>query len=114
MSSTRATTAVRTDIFDDVCEAIARRRGGSDVYLKATHVLRRDVGGCSLVGIEVGAERAVYHWTVGQEFASAAAFDESGVDGTNAEVLVRGRDAVPALAQLEYEWVHPEYRELID
>lgn len=114
MSSTRATTAIaRNEIFDEICEAITRQRGGTEVYLKAAHVLRRDVGGCSLVGLEVGAGRAIYHWTAGQEFASAAVFDETGVDGTNAELLVRGESAVPTLAELEYEWVHPDYRELV-
>lgn len=99
----------RTDLFDQLCRAIARERGGADAYLAAAHVLRRSNGAYSLVGIERGGERAVYHYE--GVFASAIPFDESGVRQDEAETLARNERVREGLERVDYAWVHPDYRE---
>lgn len=107
MSSVARTGA--TDVFDQLCAAIARERGGSDVYLQAAHVLRRANGAYSLVGLEAGGERVVYHYE--GVFASAIPFDAEGVRQAEAETLARSEDVRASLSTVEYAWVHPAYRD---
>lgn len=111
MASSVAPTG-RTECFDQLCEAIARERGGADVYLQAANVLRRNNGAYSLVGLEVGGERVIYHYE--GVFASAIPFDESGVHQDEAETLARNEDVREGLDRVEYAWVHPEYRDLLE
>jgi hypothetical protein len=99
----------RTECFDQLCEAIAREQGGEDVYLKAAHVMRRNNGAYSLVGLEASGERVVYHYE--GVFASAIPFDEKGVRREAAETLARNEDVREGLEQVEYAWVHPAYRD---
>ena len=103
--------AGRTERFDELCEAIARERGGADVYLQAANVLRRENGAYSLVGLEAGGERVVYHYE--GVFASAIPFDEEGVRQREAETLARNENVRESLADVEYAWVHPSYRDLV-
>ncbi|WP_137286258.1 hypothetical protein [Halorussus salinisoli] len=106
-----ATPAGDTDLFDRLCEAIARERGGVDVYVKAAHLLRRNNGAYSLVGLEDGGERVVYHYE--GVFASVMPFDAEGVRQDEAETLARNYDVREGLETVEYAWVHPEYRDLL-
>lgn len=101
----------RTECFDELCEAIARERGGEDVYLTAAHAMRRNNGAYSLVGLETGGERVIYHYE--GVFASAIPFDAEGVRREEAETLARNEDVREGLAQVEYAWVHPAYRDLL-
>lgn len=101
----------RTECFDQLCEAIARERGGGKVYMEAAHVLRRNNGAYSLVGLEAGGERVVYHYE--GVFVSAIPFDEEGVHRKEAETLARGEDVRQALEDVEYAWMHPKYRGLL-
>ncbi|MFC7078833.1 hypothetical protein [Halorussus caseinilyticus] len=104
--------AANTEIFDRLCAAIAREQGGADVYLKAAHLIRRNNGAYSLVGLEEGGERAVYHYE--GVFASVMPFDEDGVRQHEAETLARNEDVREGLTAVEYAWVHPAYRDLLD
>jgi imidazolonepropionase-like amidohydrolase len=111
MASSIAPTG-NTEPFDQLCEAIARERGGADVYLKAAHVARRSNGAYSLVGLEEGGERVVYHYE--GVFASAMPFDAEGVHREAAVTLARNEDVREGLEALRYSWVHPEYRDELD
>lgn len=102
----------RTECFDQLCEAIARERGGANAYLEAAHVLRRNNGAYSLVGLEAGGERVVYHYE--GVFVSAIPFDENGVRQADAETLARNENVREGLEQVEYAWVHPAYRDLLE
>lgn len=106
-----AAPAGNTELFDRLCEAIAREQGGADVYMKAAHLLRRDNGAYALVGLESGGERAVYHYE--GVFASALPFDADGVRQEEAETLARNEDVREALRAVSYAWVHPGYRDLL-
>jgi len=97
-----------TEVFDQLCEAIAREQGGADVYLKAAHVVRRSNGAYALAGLEAGGERVVYHYE--GVFVSAMPFDEEGVRRDEAETLARNEDVREGLHEVEYSCVHPEYR----
>jgi hypothetical protein len=110
MASPAATTG-RTELFDDLCEAIARERGGTDVYLQAANVLRRANGAYALVGLEAGGERVVYHYE--GVFASAIPFDADGVRQAEAETLARNENVREGLTAVEYAWLHPAYRDLL-
>jgi len=110
MSSTVAPTG-RTELFDQLCEAIARERGGADVYLMAANVLRRSNGAYSLVGLEAGGDRVVYHYE--GVFVSAIPFDAEAVRQAEAETLARGENVADGLTEVEYGWVHPAYRDLL-
>lgn len=101
-----------TPVFDQLCAAIARERGGADAYLIAPALLRRANGAYSLVGLEAGGERAIYHYEA--TFTSAIPFDESGVRQSEAETLARGDNAAEGLSAVEYAWVHPDYRDRLD
>ncbi|WP_135825206.1 hypothetical protein [Halorussus ruber] len=101
-----------TEVFDQLCEAIAREQGGADVYLKAAHVVRRSNGAYALAGLEAGGERVVYHYE--GVFVSAMPFDEEGVRRDEAETLARNEDVREGLHEVEYSWVHPEYRGELD
>ena len=111
MASSVAPTGT-TDIFDQLCEAIAREQGGADVYLKAAHVVRRSNGAYSLVGLEEGGERVVYHYE--GVFASVMPFDVAGVRRDEAETLARNEDVREGLDDVTYSWVHPDYRDQLD
>jgi hypothetical protein len=84
----------------------------ADVYLKVAHVVRRSTGAYSLVGLEAGGERVIYHYE--GVFASAMPFDEEGVHREAAETLARNEDVRGGLHETEYAWVHPEYRDELD
>ncbi|WP_135830263.1 hypothetical protein [Halorussus halobius] len=101
----------RTEVFDQLCAAIARERGGADVYLMAASALRRANGAYSLVGLESGGDRVVYHYE--GVFVSAIPFDAEGVRQAEAETLARNADAREGLSDVEYAWVHPDYRDLL-
>ena len=101
----------RTEVFDQFCAAIARERGGADVYLMAANVLRRANGAYSLVGLEAGGDRAVYHYE--GAFVSAIPFDVEGVRRAEAETLARTENVREGLTDVEYAWLHPEYRDLL-
>ncbi|WP_128478819.1 hypothetical protein [Halorussus pelagicus] len=107
-----AAPAGTTELFDRLCEAIAREQGGADVYLKAAHLLRRNNGAYSLVGLEAGGERAVYHYE--GVFASAIPFDAAGVRRDEAETLARNENVREGLHAVAYSWVRPAYRDLLD
>ena len=111
MASSVAPTG-RTEVFDQLCEAITRERGGADVYLQAANVLRRSNGAYSLVGLEAGGERVVYHYE--GVFVSAIPFDENEVRQAEAETLARNDDVCEGLTEVEYAWVHPTYRDFLD
>jgi imidazolonepropionase-like amidohydrolase len=111
MASSIAPTGT-TERFDQLCEAIAREQGGADASLKAAHVVRRSNGAYSLVGLEAGGERVVYHYE--GVFASAMPFDEEGVHREAAETLARNEDVREGLDRVAYSWVHPEYRGDLD
>jgi hypothetical protein len=100
------------ELFDRLCEAIARERGGADVYVKAAHLLRRNTGAYSLVGLEDGGERAVYHYE--GVFASAIPFDVEGVRQEEAETLARNDNVREGLHAVSYSWVRPAYRDLTE
>ncbi|NEU58258.1 hypothetical protein [Halorussus sp. MSC15.2] len=102
----------RTERFDELCEAIAREQGGTDVYVKAANVLRRANGAYSLVGLEDGGERVVYHYE--GVFASAIPYDAEGVRQHEAETLARNENVREGLTAVEYAWVHPAYRDLLE
>ncbi|UPV76417.1 hypothetical protein M0R89_19850 (plasmid) [Halorussus limi] len=106
-----AAPAGNTELFDRLCAAIARERGGTDVYLKAAHLLRRDNGAYSLVGLEEGGERAVYHYE--GAFTSVMPFDAEGVRQDEAETLARNENVREGLHAVSYSWVRPEYRDLL-
>ena len=103
--------AGRTELFDQLCAAIARERGGADVYLMAANVLRRANGAYALVGLESGGDRVVYHYE--GVFVSAIPFDADGVRQADAETLARNDDVEEGLTEVEYAWVHPAYRDLL-
>jgi len=107
-----AAPAGTTELFDRLCEAIAREEGGGDVYLKAAHLLRRDNGAYSLVGLEAGGERAVYHYE--GVFSSVMPFDAEGVRQDEAETLARNENVREGLHRVSYSWVRPDYRDLLD
>lgn len=107
-----AASAGRTELFDRLCEAVAREAGGGDAYLKAAHLLGRDNGAYSLVGLEAGGERAVYHYD--GVFASAMPFDAEGVRRAEAETLARNENVREGLRSASYSWVRPSYRDLLD
>lgn len=111
MATTRRSTD-RDEVFDQFRDALARERDATDASLQATRILCRNIGASQLVGLEDGGERVVFHWTDDEEFVAAIPFDETGVKGDSAEILARGEDARGALDDVEYAWVHPEYREL--
>lgn len=111
MASSVAPTG-NTELFDQLCEAIAREQGGADAYLKAAHVVRRSNGVYSLVGLEESGERVIYHYE--GVFASAMPFDEEGVHREAAETLARNEDVREGLNEVAYSWVHPEYRDELD
>jgi hypothetical protein len=101
-----------TEVFDQLCEAIAREQGGEDAYLEAAHVVRRSNGAYALAGLEAGGERVVYHYE--GVFVSAMPFDEDGVRRAEAETLARTENVREGLHEVEYSWVHPEYRDQLD
>lgn len=115
--ASRTATTDGDEIFDRFCDALTRERGGTDVYLKAAHVLGRSVGDCSLVGLVEGGDRVAYHWTAGEAFVSVVPFDETGVHVGRGETYESEAEAAPepsvasALADVEFAWLHPEYRE---
>jgi hypothetical protein len=111
MASSVAPTGT-TEYFDQLCEAIAREQSGADVYLKVAHVVRRSTGAYSLVGLEAGGERVIYHYE--GVFPSAMPFDEEGVHREAAETLARNEGVRGGLHKTEYAWVHPEYRDELD
>lgn len=110
MASSVAPTG-RTEVFDQLCEAIARERGGVDVYLMAANVLRRANGAYSLVGLEAGGDRVVYHYE--GAFVSAIPFDAEGVRQAEAETLARNDDTSEGLSGVEYAWTHPAYHDVL-
>jgi len=108
MASTTPTT-IEKPIFDQLCEAITREQGATDASLKTARVLAASVGPNQLVGLEEGGERAVFRIDGDEPFAAAFPFDETGVHD-DGELLGRGSSVDEELAGVEYEWVHPAYR----
>ena len=104
-------TADQETIYDQLCKAITHAKGVTDASLKTAQVLMWDVGPTSLVGLEAGGERAIYHVDGDEEFVAAFPFDETGVNDDDAELLGQGDNVEEALDEVEYEWVHPGYRE---
>ncbi|MFC4552529.1 MULTISPECIES: hypothetical protein [Halorussus] len=117
--ASRTATTDGDEVFDRFCDALTREKGGSHVYLKAAHVLGRSVGDCSLVGLVEGGDRVAYHWTTDEAFVSVVPFDETGVHasrGTTFELeadVASGASVGSALADVEFAWLHPAYRELL-
>lgn len=99
-----------TEIYDQLCATIAGEQDAANVSLKTAQILMWDVGSNSLVGLEAGGDRAVFHCADDAEFVAAIPFDESGVHGDDAELLAREEGVREGLEAVEYEWVHPEYR----
>ena len=104
----------RTDpkqIHDELCRVLTvERENGTSVHVDVDYLLRRNSRMVSLVGIEAGGERAVWHFKMAGEWATISEFSRSvrAVD-RETETLARGEQTEDALGEVEYAWVHPGY-----
>lgn len=54
--------------------------------------------------------RAIYYWKHGDPaWVSAVPFTADGLHGENALLLRRGEDALDALQDMEFAWIHEDY-----